>query len=157
MVWAGLSWQKKQEDWQNPVEGIVTSSCGRRINPILKKAELHNGIDIAVPTGTEVTAVKSGTITTVRTSATLGKVVEYETKDGYRVMYAHLSKPLVQVGDEVKQGQAVAESGNTGLSTGPHLHYSLWDGAVLLDPLDFVTLDYTAEVSAEYEARGEIR
>ena len=123
------------------MEGIITSYCGERENPILHKQENHNGLDIAVPEGTDVIAVKSGTVTEVRTSATYGKVLEYETKDGYTVMYAHLSKVLVKQGEEIKQGQVVAKSGNTGLSTGPHLHYSLWKGETLLDPMEYLSAE----------------
>lgn len=109
------------------------------MNPILHRQELHNGLDIAVAEGTDVVAVKSGTVTEVRTSATYGKVLKYETKDGYAVMYAHLSEVLVKKGEKIRQGQVVAKSGNTGLSTGPHLHYSLWKEEELLDPLDFLS------------------
>ena len=148
-------WEEKQEGWLNPLEGIITSSCGERENPILKRREFHNGIDIGVAERTDVVAVKSGVVTVVRTSSTLGKVVEFETEDGHRVMYAHLSKVLVKVGDEITQGQAIARSGNTGLSTGPHLHYSIWKDGVLMDPMEYVTLEYTGEVAAEYSARGD--
>lgn len=141
LTWSGLQWEKKQEDWLSPVEGVITSYCGERENPILHKQENHNGLDIAVPEGTDVIAVKSGTVTEVRTSATYGKVLEYETKDGYTVMYAHLSKVLVKQGEEIKQGQVVAKSGNTGLSTGPHLHYSLWKGGTLLDPMEYLSAE----------------
>lgn len=141
LTWSGLQWEKKQEDWLSPVEGVITSYCGKRENPILHKQENHNGLDIAVPEGTDVIAVKSGTVTEVRTSATYGKVLEYETKDGYTVMYAHLSKVLVKQGEEIKQGQVVAKSGNTGLSTGPHLHYSLWKGETLLDPMEYLSAE----------------
>ena len=141
LTWSGLQWEKKQEDWLSPVEGVITSYCGERENPILHKRETHNGLDIAVPEGTDVIAVKSGTVTEVRTSATYGKVLEYETKDGYTVMYAHLSKVLVKQGEEIKQGQVVAKSGNTGLSTGPHLHYSLWKGETLLDPMEYLSAE----------------
>ena len=123
------------------MDGVITSYCGERENPILHKQENHNGLDIAVPEGTDVIAVKSGTVTEVRTSATYGKVLEYETKDGYTVMYAHLSKVLVKQGEEIKQGQVVAKSGNTGLSTGPHLHYSLWKGETLLDPMEYLSAE----------------
>ena len=118
----------KTEDFCNPAEGIITSSCGERENPLLEKTEFHNGLDIAM---------------------------EYETNDGFRVQYAHLQKTLVKEGEKVRQGQAVAKSGNTGLSTGPHLHYSLWKDGILLDPMEYVDLPYTAEVTAEYAARGE--
>ena len=151
-----MRWEKKQEDWINPAEGTVTSSCGERENPVLNKMEFHNGIDIAVVTGTEVVAVRSGVVTVIRTSATFGKVLEYETADGYKVMYAHLSEVLVKKGEKIKQGDIVAKSGNTGLSTGPHLHYSLWKDGTLLDPMEYVDLKYTQEVAAEYAARGDI-
>lgn len=137
------------------MQGVVTSSCGTRQNPILKREELHDGLDIAVAEGSEVVAVKSGVVTETRTSATLGRLLKFRTADGYEVMYAHLSETLVKKGEEIRQGQAVARSGNTGLSTGPHLHYSVWKEGVLLDPLPFVTLRYTEEVRKEYEARGE--
>ena len=136
-----VTWEKKQEDWLSPVEGIITAACGERRNPILGKWELHNGLDIAVAEGTDVVAVKSGTVTEVRTSATYGKVLKYETKDGYTVMYAHLSKVLVKQGEEIRQGQVVAKSGNTGLSTGPHLHYSLWKDGILLDPMEYLSAE----------------
>ena len=86
-------------------------------------------------------AVKSGTVTEVRTSATYGKLLKYETKDGYTVMYAHLSDVLVKKGEKIRQGQVVAKSGNTGLSTGPHLHYSLWKDETLLDPMEYLSAD----------------
>lgn len=140
MTWTGLAWEKKQEEWLAPVKGVITSACGERVNPILGKQEIHNGLDIAVEEGTDVVAVKSGTVTEVRTSATYGKVLKYETEDGYEVMYAHLSQVLVKKGDEIRQGQVVAKSGNTGLSTGPHLHYSLWRNGELIDPMDFVSM-----------------
>ena len=137
----GVLWEKKREEWIPPVNGVITSACGERVNPILGKRENHNGLDIAVAEGTAVIAVKSGKVTEVRTSATYGKLLEYETIDGYTVMYAHLSKVLVQEGEMVKKGQKVAESGNTGLSTGPHLHYSLWKGEKLLDPMDYLSAE----------------
>lgn len=124
-----------------PVEGVITSYCGERENPILQKWEVHDGVDIAVPEGTDVVAAKSGIVTEVRTSATYGKLLKYETEDGYTVMYAHLSKVLVQEGEKIKQGQVVAKSGNTGLSTGPHLHYGVWQEGELIDPLSFLSAE----------------
>ncbi|KXL51669.1 murein DD-endopeptidase MepM [Anaerotignum neopropionicum] len=121
----------------------------------MDKLEFHNGIDISAVIGTEVAAVHGGVVTDIRISATFGKVLEYETKEGYKVMYAHLSEILVKKGDEIKQGDIVAKSGNTGLSTGPHLHYSLWKDGKLIDPMDYVKLQYTQEVASEYAARGD--
>ena len=78
LVWKGLAWERKTEDWLAPVSGVVTSDCGKRENPLLHKQELHDGLDIAVPEGTEVVAVKSGRVTEVRTSATYGKGRVYD-------------------------------------------------------------------------------
>lgn len=69
-------------------------------------------------------------------------------------MYAHLKSVSVKEGDYIKQGQKIAETGNTGLSTGPHLHYSVWKDSMLMDPMQFVYLDYTKDVKMEYAARG---
>ena len=146
--------EKKQEQWIEPVQGIITSSCGTRENPILNKTEYHNGLDIAVAENTDALAVKSGVVTDVRTSQTLGNVVEYETKDGYTILYAHLNDILVKKGDTIKQGQVIAKTGNTGLSTGPHIHYSIWRGDMLINPMQFVDLEYTDDVKTEYLARG---
>ena len=123
------------------MDGIITSYCGERENPILHKQEVHDGVDIAVAEGTEVRAVKSGIVTEVRTSDTYGKLIKYETEDGYEVMYAHLSKVLVKEGEKIRQGQIVAKSGNTGLSTGPHLHYGIYRKGELIDPLSFLSAD----------------
>lgn len=110
-------------------------------------------MDIAVPLGTEVAAVKSGIVTEIRTSPSYGKLVKI-TAGQYSYMFAHLSEILVEEGQTVHRGEVVAKSGNTGWSTGPHLHYSLWKEETLLDPMDYIYLPYTAEVEAEYAARG---
>lgn len=144
----------KEEEWINPVEGIITSSCGVRENPILNKKELHDGLDIAVSENTGAKAVRSGIVTQVRESDTLGNVIQYETEDGFTITYAHLNKTVAKVGDNIKQGQIIAKTGNTGLSTGPHLHYSVRKGDMLIDPMQFVNLKYTNEVVAEYDQRG---
>lgn len=144
----------QKENWINPVQGTITSSCGVRENPVLKKTELHDGLDIAVKKGTQVKATRSGTVTEVRKSDTLGNLVKFETKDGFVIMYAHLEKALVNKGQQIKKGETVALSGDTGLVTGPHLHYSVWKSDMLIDPMQFVYLDYTDEVKEEYAARG---
>ena len=83
-------------------------------------------------------AVKSGRVTEVRTSATYGKLLRFETTDGYTILYAHLSEILVGQGEKIKQGQVVAKSGNTGLSTGPHLHYGIYREGKLLNPMEYL-------------------
>lgn len=143
------------EIWINPVDGIITSSYGNRINPVLNKEEFHDGIDIAVESGTEVYAVKSGIVTRAEKSLTYGNTLYYETNDGYTIMYAHLQEAIAVEGEKIRQGQAIALSGNTGLTTGPHLHYTVWKNSEKLDPFAFVVLPYTTAVAMEYDERGE--
>lgn len=117
--------------------------------------EFHNGIDIAAEEGTETVAVCDGRVIEIRKSETLGNVLVYETINGYRITYAHLKEVLKHTGDLLKQGETIALTGNTGLSTGPHLHYGMEYDGQYIDPYGFVDLNYTDEVKAEYEARGE--
>ncbi|NLJ89176.1 MAG: M23 family metallopeptidase [Epulopiscium sp.] len=128
------------EEWINPVEGIITSYFGERINPVLNKKEFHDGIDIAAPKDEPIVAVKSGTVIKVESSSTYGKLIEYEVEGGYIIKYAHCNEIFVKEGDRVEQGQIVASIGNTGLSTGYHLHYTILKDEVCIDPVDFVDL-----------------
>lgn len=145
-----------EDKWLNPVEGIITSSFGERVNPILGSDEFHTGLDIAVPVGTEVMAVRGGAIKTIGHSDTYGNYVKYVTENGYEVFYAHLDRCLLSEGDSFNQGDIIALSGNTGLSTGAHLHYGISIKGELIDPMDYVELKYTEEVIKEYKARGEV-
>lgn len=141
--------------WLNPVQGTITSSFGSRINPVLNKSEFHNGLDIAVIDGTNVLAVKNGVVTETGNSKTYGNYIKYKTDGNYLIMYAHLQKVLLKKGDNVTIGQTVALSGHTGMVTGPHLHYTIWIGDELVNPMDYVNLPYTEDVKNEYVQRGE--
>ncbi len=126
------------EDWIDPVDnGIVSSLCGNRTNPVLDVEEYHNGLDIAADEGSNVYAVRSGTITDIHTSATYGNTVSFETDDGYTIIYSHLKEILVNVGEKVTQGEVIAYVGSTGLVTGPHLHYTVYLDTMLMDPIQF--------------------
>ncbi|MCL2593077.1 MAG: M23 family metallopeptidase [Defluviitaleaceae bacterium] len=96
--------------------------------------EFHTGIDISADVGTRVLAVKSGVITVIRYSQTFGHVLEFETNDGYEIMFAHLDSIIVEVGQTVEQGQILAFSGNSGMTTGPHLHYEIRRDGEPIDP-----------------------
>ncbi len=141
--------------WQNPVEGMVTSSYGDRTNPVLHKQEFHDGIDIAVIEGTEVKTPQDARVSAVGTSKTFGTYIKLKTDDGYEIMFAHLSKTKAKEGKKVAKGEVVALSGNTGLSTGAHVHYSLWLNGKQIDPMYYVKLPHTDEVKTEYKDRGE--
>lgn len=128
-----------EDIWLDPVKGgIVTSECGSRINPITGKKESHKGIDIGVAENTEVAAVKSGQITKSGYSDSYGNYIGYKTYDGYDILYAHLKSVDAKVGDVVSQGQIIAHSGNTGQSTGPHLHYEIEYNSKEINPHKYI-------------------
>lgn len=117
----------KAESWIKPVAAKITSPFGNRKHPVTGQLKLHNGIDLAVPVGTQVKSPMSGTIEAVSTTKAGGTQIVISHPNGFLSGYAHLSKALVKKGDKVKQGDVIALSGNTGQSTGPHLHLTMKD------------------------------
>jgi len=118
-----------------PAVGPITSRYGMRTSPIDGQRRLHAGIDLGVGTGTAVRASKAGTVTRAENDSVFGLVVVVDHGDGYSTLYAHSSRLEVREGEPVRQGQLLSESGTTGWSTGPHLHFEIhWQGAPV-DPL----------------------
>ncbi len=117
--------------------GIMTDGFGMRLHPILHVRLMHEGIDIEAEVGTPVHATGDGVIEYVGQRGGYGKVVEINNGFGYSTLFGHLSRFLVKPGQEVKRGQVIALSGNTGLSTGPHLHYEVRRNGVHIDPASF--------------------
>lgn len=115
-----------------PAKGRITSPFGARWG------KMHEGIDIGLPIGSSVTAAAGGKVVTAGYMNGYGLVVYIEHADGYRTVYGHNSKLLVSVGDEVRQGQMIALSGNTGRSTGPHLHFEVQKNGQPIDPMKFL-------------------
>lgn len=111
-------------------------SYGRR-HPILKKVRAHTGVDFAAPQGTPVTSTADGTIAKMDWEGGYGNCVIVAHKNHFTTLYGHLSKYAadLKVGDNVKQGQVVGYVGTTGLSTGPHLHYTMYLNGKPMDPL----------------------
>ncbi len=97
----------------------------KRWHPILKRYRAHHGIDYATPVGTTINAAYSGKVIFAGRKGGYGKTVVLRHAGGYKTLYAHLSSYKVHVGQKVKTGQSIARSGNTGRSTGPHLHFGL--------------------------------
>ncbi len=97
----------------------------RRRHPITKRISPHNGTDFAMPTGTRILSPGDGVVTRVISHPYAGKYVEIQHGSHYKTRFLHLSKILVKRGQHVERGQTVALSGNTGRSTGPHLHYEM--------------------------------
>jgi len=110
-----------------PVPGKISSKFGYRIDPVKKIHQFHNGIDLPVPVNTQVKNPQDGIVINVLNNKEGGNQVIIKHADGYTSGYAHLNKPLVKKGDKVKKGQVFALSGNTGKSTGPHVHMTLKD------------------------------
>ncbi|HOP50029.1 MAG TPA: M23 family metallopeptidase [Ignavibacteriales bacterium] len=120
-----------------PTYGYLGDSYGLRMHPILKKQIFHNGQDIIVDIGTTVKATGNGKVEFIGQKAGYGNVVIINHGFGYRTVYAHLSQFLVKENQFVKRGDVIAKSGNSGLSTGPHLHYEVWYKNQPLDPSNF--------------------
>ena len=117
--------------------GKITSKFGNRNHPVLKSVKFHRGVDIAVSLGTPVYAGIRGIVTFAGKRGNYGNLVEIEGSDGIKVRYAHLSKIDVVAGQRVSDGEKVAETGNTGMSTGPHLHYEIIVDDSPVNPLNF--------------------
>ena len=121
------------------IEGKISSYYGWRIHPITKEKKFHKGLDIAVPEGTPVHSAQDGkVVTTGYDEAGYGYFVIVENDEGYKSLYAHLSGFTCAEGDEVKSGDIIALSGNTGGSTGPHLHLEVFFEGKNYNPLFYV-------------------
>ena len=117
--------------------GKITSKFGNRNHPVLKSVKFHRGVDIAVSVGTPVYSGIKGRVTFAGRKGNYGNLVEIEGNNGIKVRYAHLNSVDVVTGQKVSDGEKVAETGNTGMSTGPHLHYEIIIDENPVNPLDF--------------------
>ena len=117
--------------------GKITSKFGNRTHPVLKSVKFHRGVDIAVSIGTPVYSGIKGKVTFAGRKGNYGNLVEIEGNDGIKVRYAHLNSIDVVTGQKVSDGEKVAETGNTGISTGPHLHYEIIIDENPVNPLNF--------------------
>ena len=119
--------------------GRKTSEFGTRKDPFnSKRREFHKGIDIACSIGTEVRAARSGRVIFTGWKEGYGNLVIVEHEFGYQSYYGHLSRFRVRVGDEITTSQVLALSGNTGRSTGPHLHFEIRKNGKSLNPSTFI-------------------
>jgi murein DD-endopeptidase MepM/ murein hydrolase activator NlpD len=121
-----------------PVSGRISSSFGWRTHPVRKTRLFHNGLDIAVPTGTTVKAAASGQVVHSGWMNGFGYTVILDHGRGVETLYAHNSRVTVSKGSMVNKGQQVAVSGNTGLSTGPHLHFGVLRNEEPLNPRNYL-------------------
>jgi len=133
--------QKSKDDYFSyPLETKnITSYFGNRRNPIDGSRHFHDGIDFSTPIGETVMAAMDGIVSVAVYHRQHGNYIIINHSNGYRTLYSHLNSFSVQQGDDVKRGQKIGESGNTGNSTGPHLHFGLYNtDDQAINPLEFL-------------------
>jgi murein DD-endopeptidase MepM/ murein hydrolase activator NlpD len=119
-----------------PLIGTLTAGFGWRVHPISGTRKMHKGIDIAAPIGAPILASADGVVADADFDSDYGNFVELSHSDGSKTMYGHANRLLVAKGMMVRKGQAIAEVGTTGRSTGPHLHFEFMaDGKQASDPM----------------------
>jgi len=121
-----------------PARGWVTSDFGHRLDPFTADRVLHKGLDIAAAHGTPIMAPSDGTVIFSGMEGGYGKVLVVDHGYGVKTRYAHLSELAVRMGERVKRGQRIGALGNTGRSTGPHLHYEVRVNGVPENPRKFI-------------------
>jgi murein DD-endopeptidase MepM/ murein hydrolase activator NlpD len=121
-----------------PTRGWVTSDFGVRLDPYTAERMMHRGLDIATANGQGVATPSDGTVVFAGTEGGYGKVLVIDHGYGVKTRYGHLSEIFVKLGDRVKRGARVAAVGNTGRSTGPHLHYEVRVNGIPENPRKFI-------------------
>lgn len=123
---------------RRPAQGYVTSTYGMRVDPFTGLPQMHSGVDFSNNIGTRVTASGDGTVIYTGVLGAYGNIVEIDHGNGLVTKYAHLSKLEVKTGEKVNRGQVIGLMGNSGRSTGPHLHYEIRLRGVPQDPERFL-------------------
>ena len=121
-----------------PTRGWVTSSFGYRSSPFTGHREIHRGIDIAGRMGTPVIAPADGVVRYARDRRALGNAISVSHGYGIETIYGHLSELRVKPGEKIRRGQVIATMGNTGRSTGPHLHYQVEVNGKPVNPQNYI-------------------
>ena len=119
-------------------EAAVSSEFGYREHPVQGEERFHYGVDLAAESGTPVACFADGSVTAVGESSSYGKYLIVAHEGGYATLYAHCSAVTVSSGSAVKRGQEIAKVGETGMATGPHLHFELHEGSSYLNPIYYV-------------------
>ncbi len=123
----------------------VASGYGWRVDPVYRVRRFHQGMDFTAPTGTDVYATGNGRVISTGWKQGYGRTVVIDHGYGYTTLYAHLHKSLVRKGQKVKRSDVIALVGNTGKSTGPHLHYEVRFNGKPVDPRNFYFQDLSPE------------
>jgi murein DD-endopeptidase MepM/ murein hydrolase activator NlpD len=123
----------------------MASGYGYRYHPILKYRKFHAGMDFSAKVGTPIYATGDGKVIKVIRSSSYGKYIVIDHGFGYETLYAHLNEFKVKKGDKVKRGEIIGLVGNTGMSSGPHLHYEVHKNGKVVNPVNFYHNDLTPE------------
>ena len=123
----------------------TASGYGLRIDPIYNTTKFHEGMDFSANIGTPVYATGNGVVTKVGWQSGYGKIIKIDHGYGYETWYAHLNDMDVRVGQKVVRGQVIGEVGNTGKSTGPHLHYEVHVKGRVVNPVNYYFMDLNAD------------
>lgn len=129
-------WASTPSVW--PVRGWLTSGFGNRISPFTGSVTMHNGIDVASRRDTPVQATAGGVVSYEGFDSGLGKVIKLNHGYGMQTIFGHLAKVNVRIGQKVKRGDIIGFVGNTGLSTGPHVHYEVIVNNAPVNPLRYI-------------------
>jgi murein DD-endopeptidase MepM/ murein hydrolase activator NlpD len=135
--------ESSQEKWGHypsiiPAKGYISSYFGKRNHPIYHVSQYHNGIDISCAAGDPIIAPAAGKIVLVKQQIGYGLTVAIDHGYGLLTRYAHLSKAEVRVGQKVKRGDLIAQVGQSGITTGPNLHYEVYLDGRARDPMSFI-------------------
>lgn len=125
-------------DHVTPVQGALSSCFGYRAHPTEGEERFHYGVDLAADSGADIACFADGTVTAVGESSSYGKYCTVTHANGCATLYAHCSRISVSSGDAVAQGEKLGEVGETGMATGPHLHFELQKDGVYLNPIYYV-------------------
>ena len=120
-----------------PVKGWITSRFGRRQSPFTSRSEFHRGLDIATRAGTPILAPADGLVTYSARKGLMGNMITIDHGYGMVTRYGHIQTLLKKKGQRVKRGETIALVGNTGRSTGPHLHYEVRLNGVAVNPMNY--------------------
>lgn len=120
-------------------KGYISSGYGRRLDPFTGNLVMHLGIDFSTGhEGEEIMAMAAGVVSLAGYDAEFGNMVQIDHGNGYETLYAHAKSTSVKVGDVVKKGQVIALSGNTGRSSGPHVHFEVHKNGRVVDPASYI-------------------
>ena len=128
--------------WLVPISYTRFSSpFGMRLHPVYGDYRLHNGVDLSAPEGTPIYASRAGQVIVATYGASGGNYVMIDHMDGtYTTMYLHMTRYVVSVGQNVAAGELIGYCGSTGVSTGPHLHFSIFKNGVAVNPADYIPI-----------------